>query len=651
MNPLKIKRVYLWLLLVLSLATTAQGQDGLNLPSELYILLNEGYVERYGLGTEGIQQATPDGQFVIDFGVSADGQWLAYRTSEFVIVIDPLSGAGSVIDFEPSFPLLRGQGKTLAWAPNGKAIAYTTSNGLRVTLRGESGQQHYNVSDSLQGFAHLLWSPLGDYLVATTNNGIWQIYHITAQGIRLAAATPNVLDVAWVDAHQLAFTPAEGGVMMLDLDRANTQHTLFSSQQRFDLLYPLEGQLLQAFRVEGDSGTLVEIDYGRGQITQRGEQAITLEGLQWGVGGKQMVAWRGGALALLDPRTQQGLTLPIANAVMFDWGIPPLSTAPSFNLPSNGYFLADDATGITQVWLLPKDNRPPVMLTQATESVRGYGVSTGQTAVVYSSGRALWRVDFDNPATPLRLTDLAEDGDVMPTFNQDGTLIAYSDENGVWLIPSNGGESRLLAPSVYDDDPALIRVLFSPRFAPNVGALLVNVMYAEGISTGVVDLTSGELQELPFGYINGRWLNDHSILTFTDATDNGMVTAGLQRTPVNDLVNSLMVLPPQVAVMDALLLDESTYRLILRDAQTFETTSPLSVVDYRAPAGLIPIYTGSHLKDAQLAPDGSMMAGYARVQPSQDGYRHGQLAFVDFTTGEQLGLILPTSVWQFRWYP
>ena len=427
---------------------------------------------------------------------------------------------------------------------------------------------------------------------------------------------------------------------------------LFSTTQRFDLLYPLDGQRLHAFRIEGDGtlGTLIEIDYGRGKMTQLGEQAISLEGLQWGVGGGQMVAWRGGALALLDPRTNQGLTLPVANAVMFDWGVSPLSTVPSFTLPSNGYFLADDPTGISQVWLLPKDNRPPVMLTQATESVRGYAVSGGQTAIVYSSGRALWRAELNNPTAPIRLTDLAHDGDVMPTFNGDGTLIAYSDEEGIWLIPSNGGETRLLAPSVYADDPTLIRVLFSPSFAPNVGALLVNVMYSEGISTGVVDLTSGELQELPFGYINGRWMNDNSILTFTDATDNGMVTAGLHRTVLDSLPNPLVLLPPQVAVMDAILLDDSTYRLILRDAQTFETTSLLSVVDYRPPAGLLPVYDGSHLKDAQLSPNGMMMAGYARVQPSDDGYRHGQLAFIDFTSGEQLGLIHPTSVWQFRWH-
>ena len=62
---------------------TAYAQDALNLPTELYILLNDGKVERYGLGADGVQTITTLGEeFVIDFGIASDDNWVAYRTTD-----------------------------------------------------------------------------------------------------------------------------------------------------------------------------------------------------------------------------------------------------------------------------------------------------------------------------------------------------------------------------------------------------------------------------------------------------------------------------------------------------------------------------------------------------------------------------------------
>ena len=44
-----MRRFVLFLLLLLFLLPV-HAQDGLNLPSELYVLLNEGVVQRFGLG-------------------------------------------------------------------------------------------------------------------------------------------------------------------------------------------------------------------------------------------------------------------------------------------------------------------------------------------------------------------------------------------------------------------------------------------------------------------------------------------------------------------------------------------------------------------------------------------------------------------------
>ena len=71
---------WLFCFALLLIAGPLLAQDGLNLPSALYVLTAEGRVDRYGLGAEGVRMITPEDEFVIDFGVAPDGNWLAYRT-------------------------------------------------------------------------------------------------------------------------------------------------------------------------------------------------------------------------------------------------------------------------------------------------------------------------------------------------------------------------------------------------------------------------------------------------------------------------------------------------------------------------------------------------------------------------------------------
>ena len=125
-------------LLVLALSTSSlipiYAQDGLNLPADLYVLLNDGQIQRYGVGAAGVTNLTPPGLFIVDFGVDSLGERIAFRTESGLFVINVASGGEpqQIEGASADVPPYRGMGDTIAWSPNGDAIAYTTTYGARV---------------------------------------------------------------------------------------------------------------------------------------------------------------------------------------------------------------------------------------------------------------------------------------------------------------------------------------------------------------------------------------------------------------------------------------------------------------------------------------------------------------------------------------
>lgn len=163
----------LLLLLVLLPLPAAAQTDALNLPTDLYVLLNDGIVQRYGVGGRGIETVTPETSFVIDFAIAPDNQRIAYR-SEAGLVIGDLAaeGTGEVVDAMAGFPPLRGNGASVAWTPQADAIAYTTPEGARIyyTALGAFA------TISQPSLMDLGWSPDGMYLLAESPGNIWWIY-------------------------------------------------------------------------------------------------------------------------------------------------------------------------------------------------------------------------------------------------------------------------------------------------------------------------------------------------------------------------------------------------------------------------------------------------------------------------------------------
>jgi hypothetical protein len=283
-----------------------------------------------------------------------------------------------------------------------------------------------------------------------------------------------------------------------------------------------------------------------------------------------------------------------------------------------------------QAWQLSPDGSPPLPLTSAERDVTSYAVAPDGSSIAYSSGARLWLRRFDN-TNAVELASLDANTDAAPSFSADGRTIAYGD-GGVWVVPTSGELPTMIAP---DTDTRTYR---RPRYAPDRNAILVDVIYEDGASTGVLDGASGELTELPFGYRNGEWLSRGRILTFAELA--AQTQAGVQITSVDTLASETL-LPETVSVREAVVRPRAgaeDLRLVLGSGAAYGPEL-LRLADFRAVAGLIPVWEGGFLHAPQLAPDGSLVAGTLG----------GQLVLLNPVTGDRVTVGQLQPVTDVRW--
>ena len=314
--------------------------DGFDLPTEFYVLTNEGQIDRYGLGADGIRTVTPEEAFVIDFGVAPDGEWLAYRTETALLLRNVTTEAEQTLDdTAASVPSLRGQGKTIAWAPNGNAVAITALEGGRVYFSVDntplSSGAEVITQDLLEGaFYQFVWSPTGRFLAGEVADNVWWIYRREGTSLVLSSAILSSQGLAWASSFEAVFAPAEGGLLIMNMDAANAQTVLLDESWTYNLPVLAEDGFLKFFgRQQADPlitegyGRLLGLRSGIAETSNLSDVAIELGGMQWAPEGRLLVALRDGTLSLVNPAEGTVFPLPIENAVAYDWG-PLRSAAP-----------------------------------------------------------------------------------------------------------------------------------------------------------------------------------------------------------------------------------------------------------------------------------------------------------------------------------
>ncbi|MBK8034908.1 MAG: hypothetical protein IPK17_36465 [Chloroflexi bacterium] len=521
----------------------AVAQEALNLPADLFVLLNDGRIERYGVGAAGVRTVTPEGAYIIDFGVDAAGERLAYRTEDgLYITLIPATDVplGDPIRLEAesaSVPYFRGAGETIAWSPTGDALAYTTLTGARVYFQGSGGFVDLLESPMLS----LSWSPGGTFLAAQAEQNVWWIYRRDGSLATLTSIIPSSIGTAWVSDSELVFAPADGSLRVMNLAAANAQSILLDDTIQYRLPYLTDEDALVFFardpEVPEGYGVLMRLQRGATEVETLGQVPVALTGLRWTPDGSLLAAFQGGVIALYDPITGLGFPLPLQGAVAYGWGRPapettiaptlipgptqvvvplaaptetplPLATAPApvavtstpapavpvtaLVLSSDGYFLSPDFNGTLQVWRMPANGAPPGQYTGSLDDVGEYAIAPNDGTVAYVVTGELWIQPFSR-AAPYYLTEITSFAPTNLTFSPDGALIAFADEErGIFTVPMDGSE-----------DPSLLIVNAAdtiyrrPQFSPDGSRLLVDIYRGDRVWTGVFDLTSKALIEAP----------------------------------------------------------------------------------------------------------------------------------------------------------
>ncbi len=639
------------------LTAPVAGQDGFNLPAALYALGSDGQVQRFGLGTEGVRTVTPEDAFVLDFGVSPDGNWLAYRTEDALSVTHLFLDNSAIVETNAGVPPVRGQGDTLAWSPTGDTIAYTTLNGIRVHFNSglSTLEDETKFADITVGEIHdLRWSPDGRFLAAAANDNIWWIYRRDEPEMTLVSAIPSSIGLDWLSGGELIFAPQDGGLFAMNLDNANAQTTLLDDTWFYRLPFRRpDGTIVVFARQKGDDtieegfGRLIALLPDEAAIGNLSETAIEIEALRWMPRGEFLTAFQGGVLAVVEPTTGNGFPLPISNAVAFGWGSQPFEHVEGVQLPREGYFLAEDENEVVQLWRLPADGSPPFTITDGEDDVTSYGISPGGRNVAYSSGGTLWLRSADGRGEARQLATINAENLPDPAFSPDGQQIAYAD-GGIWMISTNGDAPQQLAANRSDGQS---EVLYArPQFATNLGALLVDIVGGDGVAPGILDVNTGEVLGASCCFSNSRWLRDGRFITYSVNTDPLIIFApGLQLWNVNSLSEPAILLPDLVSVSEVVEVEPGVLRIVIDTGAQF--VSPLRVVDMRIEDG-VTTFVSAHgfAEEPTLSPGGDFIAGFAGTNVAP-GVVRGSLTLIDNMTGEQVILSEPKSVWDFKWRP
>lgn len=631
---------HLWILAFVLIAAPIMAQeDGLNLPADLYILNNRGVVQQYSVGALGVSTITPEDAFVLDFGIAPDAHWIAYR-SESSLEIDGISDdappIASVVLTEEDVPPFRGQGDSIAWSPIGDAVAYTTLYGAKVYFLNDDSAVQLREGQ----FISLSWSPDGRYLAGEQQNNVWWVYRRDRNTLLLASAIPASLGLGWSSTGELIFAPESGGLFSMNLDANNAQTLLLDDTWTYGLpLVRPDGTLLVFGRQKNDTevpaafGRLLGLAPDAPQVNNLGDVSIQLAGLHWTPDGSFLVAFTEETVALVNPATGATFTLPISGAVTYAWGPLPPPNVEGVVLPTDGFFIADDNNGVAQVWRLPKDGSPAASITSESSDVTSFGIAPDNLSVAYSSADRLLlqRVDGGEPVELATLS--SADVIAQPAFNFDGQRIIYVDA-GLWEVSPAGGDAR----QIVEHLPPL--ELYTPEFAPNINAALMESLGFDGKQWGVIDLNAGTTIMVNSG-TQAFWLQDGRILNYIrPVTDNPppetveiyLNDANAPQTPVELL--SL----PYVNILDMREIAPGKLRLvwtlpkpgpqILRSADIDVATTVVTPV---AEVGFITM--------PKISPEGSFLAGSNR----------GVLIFYDFQTRQQTALSQPSQVHGFQW--
>lgn len=605
--------------------------DAVELPAELYVLLNTGQIERYGLGVAGVTQVTDGSAEIIDFGVAPDGALLALRTASGLTLLNMVSGEQRQLEtLTAGFPPFRGQGQSVAWSPDGRALAYTVESGIRVFF---ADNQSFVTLDVLPPVMNLLWSEDGGYLAAESEGNIWWVFRREPAAMVLHAALPSSIGAAWVDPTVLMFAPADGGLFLMDVGAANAQAQIADASTLYSDPALRPDRSVNVFgRGRTDSSTTTEqgylhtaaFDAAAGWRVERvSDVAVDLVDMRWTPDGRLLVVLRGGVIAVIDPASAQGFTLPATGAVAYEWGAVRSGRAASIAPSADGYFLQVDYTGERQIWLVPRDGSPPTPVTASETSIERFAVAPDGASLAYYSAGALYALPAE-VATAQKLIDLPRPPEGI-TFSADGQTVYYDDESGVFGIPVTG------------EGGVAVQVLPGYSAPQQIsGGLLVRLPDGD---LALFNVETRDVRRLG-AFRDARILRDGTIAA--SGRPQGQEPDGIYLLdPAGNAPPLLLVASgANRAVADFVQMDSGLLRLVI--APSDGLPAPVDVVEIAPSGGNLRYIAGAgFILNPRLTGDGQFIAGA--------GNGSGLLVIHDIAAGQSVGHQLTPTLSQFTW--
>jgi hypothetical protein len=630
----QLRLLFSVLLLVFLIPQTLVGaqEDGLNLPTELYTLINEGQVQRYGLGASGLSTVTPEDAVVVDFGIAPDGVLLAYRTETGLAIRNMLNDEIQAVEGTTAgIPPFRGRGTTIAWSPDGGALAYTVEYGIRLHFPASGAFFDIGISPIL----NFIWSPDGRFLAAEAEENIWWIYRREGDTMILTSAIPSSIGLDWVGPTLLMFAPAEGGLYLMDVGNGNAQSQLSATSLLFRQPSVRRDGSVSIFAKSANDTQLpptaaylyrvVPTPEG-GDIEQVSETGVDLDGLRWAPGGTLLLALRGGVLALVDPATGQGFTLPATGVVAYGWGGLRQVPVAALPLTTAAYFIADDGTGIEQLWRVSEEGAQGIPVVSPESSVEQFAIAPSGINVVYLSGGQLWVYVAESDA-PEPILDVANGAAVQNlSLSFDGSRVYYDDGTAIYSLPVTGGTPEQVLTGYTE-----------PQDSPDGSSLLVRI--GDG-DYGVLIRETGEVRRLgAFRWI--KWLSAEQLIAYGTFTIGGQPGVYLLENAAGTSPQLLYTPASGQRAIDAAPLSGTSVRILLTGDDE-DAPSPVSTVDVGLDGTLIsePRNVG-YVAEPQFSADGQFIAGYA----SGDG----AVVLHEVNSGSEVVLRLPSRIRQFDW--
>jgi hypothetical protein len=295
-------------------------------------------------------------------------------------------------------------------------------------------------------------------------------------------------------------------------------------------------------------------------------------------------------------------------------------------LSATGYFIADDGTGIQQVWQVAPDATQAIPILAEDANVTAYAIASDNLTYAYVSGRELLYLPA-NADTATTLLTLGEDDAPITTlaFTPDEAALVYSAGDTINSIPVSGGEPQTLL-SGYTD----------PVYSPDGGAILVRI--ADG-DLGVLNRLTGDIRRLGT-YTRAKWLNDGRILALGAATAGSPSGVFAIDPRTNTPPTSLYPVPQEAVVLDMTALANGAIRVL--QARRSDAPAAIEVFDI-LPNTSAPLIAGNagYITQPRLSPDGRFIAGYASAAAS--------LVIYDLEIRRELALSQPARIQQFTW--